>query len=362
MDDGTCRIKEWAEGEVNCEIRCREYLEYCDLRADTMPLLGRAWVLQERHLSSRVVYFGEQEMIRECLMLNECECQDTQKRIDSKSAQKASLFSNNCTDHASTPYVTGDQLWYSIIEEYSTQQLTFQKDIFPAIQGIAKRLHRNCASIYYAGFWSSNFHVDMVWQTADPQVTLQPDVWRAPSWSWASVVGGVIWSSPRFHLEMRPIAHLIDISTTPVGEDPLGELRSGFIRLNRPCATVSLLRNDTDFRVVNEGRTEYFTYAVDYFIPLPEITPPSVMEDHEEEPYIEDMYAYADVLGYENSLLMCIGEEILSSQRPGGTKCMALRCIDAETETYERFGLVTFYSYPSSHPHLSFESKTITIV
>jgi hypothetical protein len=122
------------------------------------------------------------------------------------------------------------------------------------------------------------------------------------------------------------------------------------------------MRNDTDFRVVCEGRTEYFTCAVDYLIPLPEITPPSVMEDHEEEPYIEDMYAYADVLGYENSLLMCIGEEILSSQRLGDTKYMALRCIDAATETYERFGLVTFYSYPSRQPHLSFESKTITIV
>ena len=42
--------------------------------ADGFPLLRRAWVFQERILSRRVLHFGPQELLWECMVREDCEC------------------------------------------------------------------------------------------------------------------------------------------------------------------------------------------------------------------------------------------------------------------------------------------------
>jgi hypothetical protein len=372
MDDDNCWTKEWVEGDLKYVINCQEVRNHTNLTADTMPLLSRAWVLQERHLSTRVVFFGEQELLWECLEKNTCECQNTRVYIDSKSAQKAYLSGHDCSDHTSATYGKGDYLWHQIIEEYSTQHLTFPRDVFPAIQGIAKRLHRDCASLYWAGLWSSTLHVDMLWRTANPRATLRPNVWRAPSWSWASVVGSVRWLRDHTQREWRPITQVKDISTTPVREDPLGELKVGCICLTGPCATASLHYNTrsntawgrsetfivhTDY----EGLSEYLPCDIDYHIPSPETTSSTITKESEDNiDSEEEYYDYIAVPGFEDILLMWIAEEFGQCGRT--TRCIALRGKDAKPRTYERFGLVTFTSRPSKNTSLGFASRTITIL
>jgi hypothetical protein len=362
MYDGTCRTKEWAQGELSYEVTFRQLLKHADSTVDTMPLLGRAWVLQERYLSSRVVYFVEQELIWECLETETCQCQDKDAAFWRKSTNKAILSSYDYASYGVATCPERKKLWLLIIEEYSKQHLTFQRDIFPAIQGIAKRLHRNCAATSYAGMWSSDFHLNMLWETTSPQETVRPDVWRAPSWSWASVVGRVAWAYKLHTRDMRPIAHLVDISTTPVGEDSLGELEAGFIRMSGPCVPASLHRNDTVFRVVFEGQSEYLLCNVDYLIPFPEISPPAVMECYEQQLFFgKGRDVWTVVQGYENVILIWIGEVLID----GGEnvkECLALRSIDAEQHTYERFGIVVFGQPHVPNMDLKFESKTITIV
>lgn len=68
---------------------------------------------------------------------------------------------------------------------------------------------------------------------------------------------------------------------------------------------------------------------------------------------------YTNVPGYEKIALICVAD-----CRGYNTKsmCLALKSVDTETQTYERFGIVTFKSSPSRISDLGFESKAITIV
>jgi hypothetical protein len=52
-----------------------------------------------------------------------------------------------------------------LLKEYTQEDLTYPGDIFLAIQGLAKRLHLECRTAYYAGLWETHLHVNMLWSS-----------------------------------------------------------------------------------------------------------------------------------------------------------------------------------------------------
>ncbi|KAF2121077.1 hypothetical protein BDV96DRAFT_640487 [Lophiotrema nucula] len=128
--------------------------------------------------------------------------------------------------------------WHVAIEEYSSKALTRDADVFPALQGVAKilRWERNCE--YYAGLWADTLIWDLLWIAHD---TSQPAIWRAPSWSWASVKDKVLWDVSGRATEI--IASVVDVFTTPVGTDSFGQLKNGLLWLRAPCIDVILRHN-----------------------------------------------------------------------------------------------------------------------
>ena len=64
-----------------CTVLMREVFDHSDfttisedLSANNVPLLRRAWAMQERLLSRRTVHFGKSELIWECKVCARCEC------------------------------------------------------------------------------------------------------------------------------------------------------------------------------------------------------------------------------------------------------------------------------------------------
>lgn len=111
-------------------IHARVSFEHGDLDSEDMILLQRAWVLQERLLSKRVVHFTSNEILWECWQGTTCECSLLFDMVGQR--RSTLLFQEHIQDSA--------KLWYDLVQEYSKKQLSFQKDIYPALQGIAKRV------------------------------------------------------------------------------------------------------------------------------------------------------------------------------------------------------------------------------
>lgn len=177
------------------------------------PLLSRGWVFQERILSPRVLHFCKEELVWECGQETVCECGGIPKTRNLK--QQFSLaarhpgledspqieqhlegsdgFQNSpsqSTDLYSAQEigVSGESVnqWHGIVEQYSSLDLTHDKDILPALSGLAERMAPFLGD-YLAGLWRRSLLFDLCWRVDKlvygPQVPME---YRGPSWSWVS--------------------------------------------------------------------------------------------------------------------------------------------------------------------------------
>ncbi|KAH8656796.1 heterokaryon incompatibility protein-domain-containing protein, partial [Ilyonectria robusta] len=163
--------------------------------ADGFPLLRRGWVFQEQILSRRVLHFGPQELVWECIEGEECECRCVNEGIDRASntpKKSLFLFQNNIF------------LWNHIASAYSSLDLTKENDILPALAGVIKKYKPAADVRYLAGLWDGEFLlIGLFWYAEKKEGVFpgnyysdlkpQPSPYRAPSWSWASVKNGITY-------------------------------------------------------------------------------------------------------------------------------------------------------------------------
>ncbi|KAJ4327850.1 hypothetical protein N0V84_001660 [Fusarium piperis] len=126
-------------------------LEEWDKTVLESPINRRGWVYQERILSSRIVYLGNEQLYWEC---------------DQSRASEA--FPNGLPSHN---FGTGvvrarmrpakkmladyfhRELWPGMIEKYTYTDLTFESDRLVAFSGVAKLLSQRGPEDYAAGLW-----------------------------------------------------------------------------------------------------------------------------------------------------------------------------------------------------------------
>ncbi|TGJ86908.1 hypothetical protein E0Z10_g1915 [Xylaria hypoxylon] len=146
------------------------------------PLLQRGWVLQERILSPRVVYYGAEEIQWECQAANDCQCGGMVVIANFKSGYHRSLKSDGVPP---LPYQ-----WMRISEKYSSLQFTYGNDRLVALSGLADQgVQSGKGGKYLAGLWERNLAHQLCWQILN--IHRKPDTYLAPSWSWLSVFGVV---------------------------------------------------------------------------------------------------------------------------------------------------------------------------
>lgn len=175
------------------------WLESRRLPHDTFqPLFDRGWVVQERVLAPRTLHFGSEYLLWEC-----------------QRDRKTELYPHGYPRYTSPlPSLTmgpskylskreARSYWKELIREYSLCQLTEPRDKLVAISAIAKELNTLGGwGDYLAGLWRSDILHDLLWvSTAESKgsgtkagTRSRPDVYRAPSWSWASIDGPIDWA------------------------------------------------------------------------------------------------------------------------------------------------------------------------
>ncbi|KAH7392961.1 heterokaryon incompatibility protein-domain-containing protein [Pyrenochaeta sp. MPI-SDFR-AT-0127] len=160
------------------------------LRHDThnLPLLRRSWVFQERILSPRYLHFADQELIWECMECMTCEC----GRLSLNDRSRFGWLEPKQHLHATAlQYMNGSgsisSVWQAAVRDYSQMFLTKPSDIFPAISGIAKSIQAATGWEYIAGIWKETIICDLAWRAVEPQLSRRCAIWRAPTFSWASL-------------------------------------------------------------------------------------------------------------------------------------------------------------------------------
>jgi len=204
-DGGLFRIRNERSvlpGRAVFRIASSEPKEFCIFERDYWdrnilagPLHKRGWVFQERHLSSRVLYFGQSQILWECFETAKCEGfpdgvpfhwsdKNLCEVLDLFDEKKMTVNFDSKTENYMP--ISAYSLWRDLVKKYTQCSLTRPSDKLPAFAGIAKFFQEATGDEYIAGLWRSRLLDGLDWRVTEP-VTRASSNYRAPSWSWASV-------------------------------------------------------------------------------------------------------------------------------------------------------------------------------
>jgi hypothetical protein len=160
------------------------------------PLDTRAWALQERMLSPRLLDFRSCELYYGCQLHHESfdlstgrpkVVRDAFSTMDSVQE----LVRNNFGGQSANP--KSISTWHSAVEDYSSRNLSFPEDKLLAISGIANQFVKDAVldvdDRYLGGLWEKALPGALLWVCLNPRK--RSDKYRAPSWSWAAVDGEI---------------------------------------------------------------------------------------------------------------------------------------------------------------------------
>ena len=203
------------------------------------PLQSRAWVMQERTLSRRILHYTHSVIFWECTELKASEFRPSDIMSayylhDPKLLAPFSGCYKGLPLASKTPLSADEKselltnVWANAVGDYSRRRLTADTDMLPAISAIAQAFQRLTNDTYLAGLWQSVFWLNLMWYTGSlsKESSRRPTKYTAPSWSWASVVGSTVMTS-----RDRPTSQgltVLSVSTLPsTPSNPYGHVKGG---------------------------------------------------------------------------------------------------------------------------------------
>jgi hypothetical protein len=215
-----------------------------------IPLRKRAWALQEHMMSNRMLLYMDKTLEWLCAsgMMN----LNNSLNIDlSRSVPK--LLSQLSTDPKAAALE-----WRRIVEDYSNRRISLQSDKLPAIAALAEKFAPVLGE-YYAGIWQYEHLVQLNWSLLSPSTRPSGDLYRAPSWSWASTDEAVSISESDYE-GYEDCCRLVSVKVVPKNKEvPYGEVVQALMTL-RGKAIIGIIETDgechlmfTQFHAKDEG-------------------------------------------------------------------------------------------------------------
>lgn len=215
-----------------------------DIEFEAAKLNTRAWVLQERVLSSRTLAFSREQLFWECRCKRACEefpleyptelfekWERDFEQPDLRDKLKVSLLSRHADSRSEDQVDRLNLAWHNLVMLYSGLDMTFEKDKLIAISGLSALFSKQLKQNYLAGLWGSTLMVDLLWEAVIcTDLDHRPESYRAPSWSWASVGCPVRYNPGRIDIKHATVVN-VKVQTSTSDSDR-GKLASGNLRLN----------------------------------------------------------------------------------------------------------------------------------
>jgi hypothetical protein len=203
----------------------------------TCPVFGRAWIYQERILARRVLHFGRHEMFWECRTDNYCETfpdglpfmvRESSTLVSKqvyerfKRATSVSNIEIGRLRHVRNKGLQAkiEVFWEILVTDYSRCKLTKAQDKLIALAGVTEdvwklqRANLRVDGVYLAGIWKQYLPHSLLWKVK-PEGK-RPEVYCAPTWSWASVVGLISWDNNRWKHEFEYTAQVESVHVQPI--------------------------------------------------------------------------------------------------------------------------------------------------
>ena len=208
------------------------------------PLSKRGWALQERVLSSRMIIYGRWQMYWQCQSQMKSDGGRTD-RFDDKLAGLSVLDSLQMQSSGHSWSTSDDAIWTGwakVVQDYSRRRLAQPSDKLPALSGIANRFQNATNDYYCAGLWKSSLLKGLKWIVAPLLHQGRPSIYRAPTWSWASVLGAIFimnYHRPRKH---SAASHTLIVDCRVTLEDtsaPFGKVREGKLTIRGVFRTLN---------------------------------------------------------------------------------------------------------------------------
>jgi hypothetical protein len=125
--------------------------------------------------------------------------------------------------------------WKHIINDYTKRHIKNEEDKLPTLSAVARACCVLTGDQYLAGLWQSEMPLNLLWTVSgDGKLS---SIYRAPSWSWASVDGLIIYPDMVAHEILYKIekeARVLSCAVYVSSNDPLGQVSGGQIRINGP--------------------------------------------------------------------------------------------------------------------------------
>ncbi|KAI0379669.1 HET-domain-containing protein [Hypomontagnella monticulosa] len=231
------------------------------------PLSTRAWTLQERLLSPRIIHYARDQMYFE--RESRLKSGDGATFSDVYFGMKR-LLETQCIPYAQhglsqsagISFIVGQDAggkypgarwqggWLSLVENYTIRNMTVSRDKLTALAGVARAVAEETRDRYYANLWGKHFMEDLFWRMYPQEkmedrrdakntpikgkvlgIVRKPAEYRAPSWSWASL-DGPVKHIPLFYSQL--VSGIVRCTTIPAGKDPYGRVSGGQLDIEGP--------------------------------------------------------------------------------------------------------------------------------
>ena len=225
-------------------------VEEPEIEVTNACLNKRAWVLQERMLSPRILHFTSQRTYWECDSLFCAEGFDD----SGGSIRRLLSFHNNDQGPMASTTPEG---WFDLVDHYSQCGLTFDKDKLIAISGLVNRVGQFTNVGYAAGLWEDCVHRGLLWCPQQKPLRSLANL-KLPSWSWAGYSGAIqhlqiYYFEPSPDMRLRSTSPGSTIIETSILRTPNSGLTLGALQTKDPNPPCSELRWQTRYRKLYDG-------------------------------------------------------------------------------------------------------------
>ncbi|KAF4446333.1 HET-domain-containing protein, partial [Fusarium austroafricanum] len=249
--------------------------DWVRLMRNHAPLYKRAWVVQERFLSRRLMHLSRTPV---------WECHKA--LVTPTYHQGMQLMPADYADFLGTErgWVSAPTegvdipltRWLHIVEIYSRCALTCPDDKLVALGGLAKLFSTLLREDYHAGIWGGKHLIPcLLWTPVGQSEPYSPTSYRAPSWSWASI-DGQVQMTHNLPYATKVLIQCTSISVMPKTGHAFGQVTAGEFRLKgRLFEILDIATRRMNLKMRGQCRLDYGSSAdleeKTYFLPLAKI-------------------------------------------------------------------------------------------
>ncbi|KAF2669753.1 hypothetical protein BT63DRAFT_425424 [Microthyrium microscopicum] len=335
---------------------------------EKLPLSTRAWVLQERLLSPRVLHFTKDRISWECSFTSVDEYPPTgltgtdeaydpfwytpfNMQLALEKAEEPAEKANPGWNILPLLFV-----WSEVINSYTRRELTYpDKDKLVAFSAITDRFSNILNSAYHAGLFQCHLPASLAWVCPILKDRPALEEYRAPSWSWAKLDGEIHcnfihWNptKPDCFLTIESVSTVLSDTSCPFEQVIGGELRIRgtlvpLVELDFACAEIGRILNGWVAREHEESDVHFHIYFDD-----------KIPEEQE-------------TLPKDGVLLLPIGQALDIALPPvfegPAVISLVLKAVEKCSNTFKRIGLAaTAVTFESKRLNRDEQYDTITIL